>query len=775
MSDADRHQPAGPAPYARPNRRWVCGHAALGHGCPLGPTAAGRCETQAECTPSKRGDRWTCTRGAAQGGRCHTGPLPDGRCCHPVLPCQPVRSLRARRGIFVLWCALVTLAALVLLLGGPAARQAASPGPLARAHAALDDDCAACHGATPSVALDWLRGFGTIEKTKRSHGCLGCHADLGPSARLAHSLPTEQLGAIHARVAKSTSGTLQPHPHSSQGEFDCSLCHRDHQGRDAALTALTDQSCQACHVRRFSAFEHDHPSFGSYPAGRRQRIAFDHAAHLARFGDEPTTAKLLLASSGGRSQLRCSGCHQTEQGGRMLPIRGFAVSCASCHHHADQIRTAAGEGIAFFRVPGLDVGSLRKAGLVVGEWPTAAQGPGWDGPLTPFMRLLLERDAPSASALSILEAAQARNVTLFDLYEARRDELVAAQTVALGVKQLLFDLLQQREQFFELRLQQFGLSVAGMTALAGSLPLDQPRSPRQELFASLERIQRAQFPTLLDEMPRIARGERMTATTVDSHATTPAAATAPSGAPVDLGDLLGGPPAAPTAAAAPAVDLGDLLGGSPAPPPAPAPAVDAARERELAELRQRAERAAAETESLRGEFGQTSRWSTRDLDFSVRYRPIGHADPFLKEWLDLTARHDQNSARALFRELADPQRGPGACTRCHSVDQESAQLQVQWRGDRPEARTEALTFFQHSSHLRQLGADCSRCHVTVEREPGRSLRESYFTATGLVTDPHQVVPQFANIDKAACAQCHHAQGAPANCVSCHRYHAAVQR
>ena len=59
--------------YERPNRDWVCGWAAEGRPCALGPDARGRCVATHECAPLRSGDRWQCTRGAPFGGPCDDG------------------------------------------------------------------------------------------------------------------------------------------------------------------------------------------------------------------------------------------------------------------------------------------------------------------------------------------------------------------------------------------------------------------------------------------------------------------------------------------------------------------------------------------------------------------------------------------------------------------------------------------------------------------------------------------------------------------------------
>jgi hypothetical protein len=83
--------------YERPNQKWICGHAAEGKACRLGPEGRGRCQATFECAPvleMKPGEakgRWRCTR---PGGACETGPLPDGTCCRPIPRCSPVPTLR---------------------------------------------------------------------------------------------------------------------------------------------------------------------------------------------------------------------------------------------------------------------------------------------------------------------------------------------------------------------------------------------------------------------------------------------------------------------------------------------------------------------------------------------------------------------------------------------------------------------------------------------------------------------------------------------------------
>ena len=62
--------------YARPNQNWICGYAAEGRPCRVGPDGRGRCRASFECQPVleiKEGEtkgRYRCTRSAQQGGPC---------------------------------------------------------------------------------------------------------------------------------------------------------------------------------------------------------------------------------------------------------------------------------------------------------------------------------------------------------------------------------------------------------------------------------------------------------------------------------------------------------------------------------------------------------------------------------------------------------------------------------------------------------------------------------------------------------------------------------
>ena len=84
-----------------------------------------------------------------------------------------------------------------------------------------------------------------------------------------------------------------------------------------------------------------------------------------------------------------------------MVVAPFETICAACH--AGQIAgagRATAKGIAVLTVPGLDAESLNKAGNSIGDWPEDAEEEA-----TPFMSLLLSRDAAVAQSLRTLGGA----------------------------------------------------------------------------------------------------------------------------------------------------------------------------------------------------------------------------------------------------------------------------------------------------------------------------------------------------------------------------------
>jgi hypothetical protein len=157
-------------------------------------------------------------------------------------------------------------------------------------------------------------------------------------------------------------------------------------------------------------------------------------------------------------------------------------------------------------------------------------------------------------------------------------------------------------------------------------------------------------------------------------------------------------------------------------------------------------------------------WSRDDATLSLRYQPAGHADPWLRAWLDVLAEAATGPradvAEPLLRAALAPT-APGQCGSCHSVERDNAgRITIQWRAFTGAGDGPGLTHFSHRSHVLQSQLrDCTACH---EMTPA---------ATSSASDnPRQFVAGCAPLRKAACVTCHTTAAAGAGCTLCHSYH-----
>ncbi|MGI9407578.1 MAG: hypothetical protein ACR2O4_14495, partial [Hyphomicrobiaceae bacterium] len=158
-------------------------------------------------------------------------------------------------------------------------------------------------------------------------------------------------------------------------------------------------------------------------------------------------------------------------------------------------------------------------------------------------------------------------------------------------------------------------------------------------------------------------------------------------------------------------------------------------------------------------------------DFAILYKPTGHADPFMRAWLDFAGSRSrvgdkanpQSPAAAVFA-LLNHKDAQGQCTKCHSVDAApGGRMKVQWGPSSPAEKRERFTRFVHEPHFTVLDdRGCLTCH---EMSAPKDLKESYKG-----TDPHKFLSNFKPVEKQLCATCHKAQAARQDCKLCHTYH-----
>jgi hypothetical protein len=182
----------------------------------------------------------------------------------------------------------------------------------------------------------------------------------------------------------------------------------------------------------------------------------------------------------------------------------------------------------------------------------------------------------------------------------------------------------------------------------------------------------------------------------------------------------------------------------------------------------------AAPDRARERFVEAGGWFWQASDASLRYRPGGHADAFLRGWLDLAGElvAGPEPARAAAGGLFDALAGrdaPGRCGYCHSADErrgadEEPALGMNWWGQRASPRAHAPTRFVHRPHLSLRDREgCTTCHAL---EP-----QADYLASFAHRDPEGAFASgFRPMARELCAGCHSRAGAGDACVSCHPYH-----
>ena len=149
----------------------------------------------------------------------------------------------------------------------------ASPGDLSKAHAFLENNCAACHTPTRSVL---------------AQNCIVCHAN---NQALLQRQPT----AFHANIT------------------ECAACHIEHQGRVATATQMDHVALAHIGCKMLEG-----ASSPSRPDMAKVQYWLERTAPSARPANHRAAEEALL---------NCAACHSTKD--KHLGL--FGTDCAACH------------------------------------------------------------------------------------------------------------------------------------------------------------------------------------------------------------------------------------------------------------------------------------------------------------------------------------------------------------------------------------------------------------------------------------------------------------
>ena len=181
-----------------------------------------------------------------------------------------------------------------------------NPGPLARGHEALSQDCRACH-ELPFIQV-------------RDRACTSCHVGARD-----HVAPEKRSGPTKVAFKESR----------------CAECHRDHKGH--AMAPRSQRLCVDCHGKDgISDFATQHPQFrvslldGDRPKEVRRVRLREPATPLLEHSNLKFNHTLHLDARGvrhprGRRVLGCESCHERAgDGAHMAPV-SMEKHCSECH------------------------------------------------------------------------------------------------------------------------------------------------------------------------------------------------------------------------------------------------------------------------------------------------------------------------------------------------------------------------------------------------------------------------------------------------------------
>lgn len=780
----------------RPNpaKRWVCGYQKTGFECEAGPTDDGVCCLKAHKNkPGLQRDLSShCAATCGGSESCELAQICARKqeTLEDLGPCIPRRSNWFARQNFALNLAILVGGILLLLMAIPQREVAFVPGGLSQKHAQIlgnkliSERCSLCHpNSHPDNRLS----------ATQDELCMNCHSNHMPDAAMGspHDLNPEFLSDLSNKtpLAKtrfvSLENALGLHTNKIE-KTKCAMCHIEHHGKNRDLKALSNTSCQTCHKNQFQGFASGHPQFDGYPYRTERRIAFDHAAHQAKYFAQKN------------QEFSCQLCHldagQRANDPMVMRGVGFDEACASCH--LESIRSSTVSGWAIFQTPCLDPSVVEDSGRGLSDWPKDAVFDN-EGEISIVLRLLLAADPTQAEALR--EVAGIRD--LKNVSRSKRAD--TCTTIARGYRDLVQDIAANGQSAVQRRLKIVGRETLGrelnahelqlVQRMTAGLPPDLFRQIAEQWFvpetglaanSRSDSVAKVQLTSAIaNVLPRQDEllGESEEDLLSDSEADELlATGIDDSGLDDDVlsdsddDDLLSGGFLSDTSesnADAEEALLGGPLGSEPNKAPG-------AKKFVITKLRG-------------SDHVGAGGWYLDPTLLAVRYMPTGHDDPLMSAWLEFceilfTKAVDPESRLPWYsNELARHNLLPGGCNDCHVIGKQTTPdgMWANWRSISKPRDVKLFTKFDHTPHLTLAALEnCNHCHkVTQQEEDGRlaalykESRQKFVIAATTWNAAREKVHQCLNnefqpMELSQCSACHREGAANDGCTQCHNYH-----
>lgn len=664
-------------------------------------------------------------------------------------------SLRKRRGVLALCVCAFTIGSLMIIFSSPYSNEFLAPGPLHSGHAQLlagksADRCAACHSGATSSTFGWLaHAFsGASSEHTQSQLCLECHkTSINEAFALnPHNVAPSELGKKTREFQNASFvSKLKMPPVNANHEIACSACHREHKGIED-LKAMTDSQCQSCHQSDYHRFETDHPEFTNWPVASKQKIAFDHSTHS------------LKHFPGANAVFDCNKCHLDDAWQNAKIQAPFEQACASCHEK--KIIDSGANGFAMLSLPMLDMNAIEAQGLSVGVWPMTATGD-FDGPLPAAMRLFLMADAEAGPIL----ASKPESFEFADLDPDREADVRDAVTIAWSIKRLLHELSLKGDTAVKRRLElSLGreIDVEELSGILNGMDDHSFAAAARRWFPKLNSEIKARFGELSLSETLSSQSWLAKVRAQDKLAENPLANLENASLQLELLEM----DPSPSLPAAAASGKTSLVEPQPQPQPQRQQSVTVPVAGQVL-----ASESPISIVNVVADDTQRSGWMRDDRSLRIFYRPAGHHDLFLKNWIDLTLQsqgaENNPATSSLFQSLTNVN-SIGNCRYCHTMERkDDSSLVMNWNASRRDGSVSQFTSFSHRAHLVQPALqDCSHCH---KMDLGVSNKDSFASLDGL---GHR--SNFHAISKGTCTVCHQKGLAESSCTTCHNYHVGAE-